>query len=81
MEIKKIQDTDVENKRVLLRVDFNAGIEGGDVKEAFKIAAAKKTVNYLLKKRAKVALISHLGRPDGWENCDLRRTGDHRFPR
>jgi len=63
MEIKKIQDVDAKNKRVLLRVDFNAGIEGGDAKEAFKIEAAKETVEYLLEKGAKVALLSHLGRP------------------
>ncbi|HRZ95643.1 MAG TPA: phosphoglycerate kinase [Candidatus Moranbacteria bacterium] len=63
--MRKIQDADVKNKKVLLRVDFNSGIEGGDAKEAFKIAAAKETVSYLLEKGAKVALISHLGRPEG----------------
>lgn len=71
MEIKKIQEAEVENKKVLLRVDFNAGIEGGDVKEAFKIAAAKDTVDYLLKKGAKIALLSHLGRPEGKKNQEF----------
>jgi phosphoglycerate kinase len=61
--MRKIQDINVENKKILLRVDFNAGLEGGNVKEAFKIAAAKESVDYLLAKKAKVALLSHLGRP------------------
>lgn len=65
MELRKIQDADVENKKVLLRVDFNVSLEDGRVKECFKIAAAKETVDYLLRKKCKLALISHLGRPDG----------------
>lgn len=63
MDIKRIQDADLENKKVLLRVDFNVAVEDGKVKESFKIAAAKETLKYLLKKNCKVAMISHLGRP------------------
>ncbi|MDP1884211.1 MAG: phosphoglycerate kinase [Candidatus Moranbacteria bacterium] len=65
MDIRRIQDTDLENKKVLLRVDFNVAVENGKVKESFKIAAAKETLDYLLNKNCKVAMISHLGRPDG----------------
>jgi len=56
---------DIANKRVLLRVDFNVAIENGKVQESFKIAAAKETLDYLLKNNCKVAMISHLGRPEG----------------
>ena len=65
MEIKKIQDADVENKKVLLRVDFNVATENGKVKEKFKIEAAKETIKYLLEKKVKIALASHFGRPEG----------------
>ncbi len=65
MKLRKIQDADVAGKKVLLRVDFNVAIEGGRVKENFKISAAKESIDYLLGKKCKVALISHLGRPDG----------------
>jgi phosphoglycerate kinase len=65
MELKKIQDADLDGKKVLVRVDFNVAMEKNQVKEKFKIAAAKKTVDYLLKKNCKIALISHLGRPQG----------------
>ena len=71
MEIKKIQDAEVEGKRVLLRVDFNAAIEKGTVKEKFKIKAADETLRYLLGMNAKVALITHLGRPEGKVNSEF----------
>ena len=61
--MRKIQDAQLENKKVLLRVDFNVALENGRVKEKFKIESAKETIDYLLEKNAKVALISHLGRP------------------
>ncbi|MCA9365088.1 MAG: phosphoglycerate kinase [Candidatus Moranbacteria bacterium] len=77
-EIKNIQD--FKNKRVLVRVDFNVAIdEKGDVKERFKIEAAKEMVMYLKKAGAQIALLSHLGRP---EECscqkDSKRTHEPR---
>ncbi|MFA6047819.1 MAG: phosphoglycerate kinase [Parcubacteria group bacterium] len=65
MDIKKIQAADVEGKKVLLRVDFNSAVSEDTVKEKFKIQAADETVRYLLALNAKVALITHLGRPEG----------------
>ncbi len=64
MNLKKIQDADLENKKVLLRVDFNVAVKNGKAQEKFKIAACKETVDYILsKKGAKLALVGHLGRP------------------
>lgn len=63
MQLRRIQDADVAGKKVILRVDFNVAVEGGRVKENFKILAAKESVDYLLSKKCKVAMISHLGRP------------------
>ncbi len=71
MELRKIQDADLENKKVLLRVDFNVSLENGRVSESFKISAAKETIDYLLNKKCKVALITHLGRPDGKVNPEF----------
>lgn len=71
MEIKKIQDADLNGKKVLVRVDFNVAIENGKIKEKFKINVAKETVDYLLKKNCKIALISHLGRPEGKPNSEF----------
>jgi phosphoglycerate kinase len=71
MNLRKIQDANLKNKRVLLRVDFNVAEENGKVKESFKIKAAKKSIDYLLSQNAKVALISHFGRPEGKVNPEF----------
>jgi phosphoglycerate kinase len=66
MNLRKMQDADLNEKKVLVRVDFNVSLdESGDVKEEFKIAAAKETVEYILSQGGKVALVSHFGRPGG----------------
>ncbi len=62
------QAKNLKNKRVLVRVDFNVALGAdGQVKpgEAFKIEAVLPTIKYLLAKKAKIILMSHLGRPNG----------------
>lgn len=72
MEIKKVQDGDFSNKKVVLRADFNVAIENGDVKEKFKLEACRKSVDFLSGQAGtKIALISHLGRPDGKPNVEF----------
>jgi phosphoglycerate kinase len=63
--MRKIQDADVAGKKVLVRADFNVELANGDVKEKFKLEAIKETVDFLLAGGAKVAIVSHMGRPDG----------------
>lgn len=59
-EIKNIKD-----KRVLVRVDFNVALKKGKVLEESRIQSSLPTIQYLLKKKAKVILITHIGRPEG----------------
>ena len=68
MEIKKIQNADLKDKKVLLRVDFNVSLENGDVKEKFKIEACKESLDHLMSQNAKVALLTYFGRPGGKKN-------------
>ena len=66
LKLKRIDELDVKGKRVLVRIDANVEIdERGDVREKYKIESAKQTVKYLVGQGAKVALVSHFGRPNG----------------
>ena len=55
----------LEGKRVLLRVDFNVPINNGLVTEASRIEKVLPTLNFLIKKKSKIIIISHVGRPKG----------------
>jgi len=52
-------------KRVLLRVDFNVPINKGSITESSRIEKVLPTINFLIKKNAKIIIISHIGRPEG----------------
>ncbi len=65
MNLKSIKSARVYKKNVLLRVDFNISIENGKIEDDFRIKRSLKTIKYLLDKKAKVILITHLGRPKG----------------
>lgn len=74
MEKQTVRDIEVENKRILVRVDFNVPRDKstGEITDDSRILAAVPTIQYLIDERAKVILCSHLGRPKGEIKDDLR---------
>ena len=66
LKIKQLEkNRNIEGKRVLLRVDFNVPINGGSITETSRIQKVLPTIKSLIDKKAKIIIISHLGRPKG----------------
>ena len=59
---KTIKDFDLNNKRVIIRCDFNVPIKDGVILDDNRIKESLKTINYALDNNAKIILLSHLGR-------------------
>ena len=59
---KSIKDINLENKKVIIRVDFNVPMKDGIITDDNRIQMSLKTINYAIEKNAKVILMSHLGR-------------------
>jgi len=62
--MRKLGDTDVFNKTVVLRVDLNVPVKDGKVLDDTRILAITQTLNYLKQQKSKTVLISHFGRPE-----------------
>jgi len=60
-----MQDTDVDGKTVLVRVDYNVPVLDGTVGDDERIRASRPTLDALFNDGAKLVLVSHLGRPEG----------------
>ena len=59
---KSIKDFDLYNKKVIIRVDFNVPIKNNKILDDNRIKESLKTINYAIDNKAKVILLSHLGR-------------------
>jgi len=65
MEFRKLSDLELKDKKVLVRLDLNVPLEAGKITDDTRIQATLPTLRYLLEHTKKIALMSHLGRPDG----------------
>ena len=73
MKKLRLDQVDVQGKRVLMRVDFNVPQhEDGTVRDDTRIRAALKSIDYVRANGGKLVLMSHLGRPKGPGEGDQR---------
>ncbi|MEK0361230.1 phosphoglycerate kinase [Pseudomonas sp. CBC3] len=64
MTVLKMNDLDLQGKRVLIREDLNVPVKDGAVKSDARILASLPTIKLALEKGAAVLVCSHLGRPE-----------------
>ena len=61
-----IRDIPLDGKTVLVRADYNVPLdEKGKIRDDLRIRASVPTLQYLLERKCKIVIVSHLGRPDG----------------
>src|SRR3989338_88747 len=70
---KTIRDVDIRGKRVLMRADFNVPLNKDlKIDDDTRIKASLPTIKYGLDNNARLILMTHLGRPNGKVQPDMR---------
>lgn len=69
--MKLLQEADLKNKKVFLRVDFNVPMKDGVIEDDNRIVAVLPTIKYIIDHGDKIILGAHLGRPEGKNNPEL----------
>ena len=60
--MQTIRNLKLENKKVLIRCDFNVPIKNGKIIDDTRIKESLETINYCIENKSKIILFSHLGR-------------------
>ena len=60
-----INEKNLKNKKVLLRLDLNVPLEKGKISDTTRIDKVLSTLNFLIEQKAKIIILSHIGRPKG----------------
>ena len=70
--MKYIKDLEnLSEKRVLLRLDLNVPLKNGVITDQTRIDKILPVINFLVKKKSKILIVSHVGRPKGRFDKDL----------
>ena len=65
------KNLDIQNQKVILRLDLNVPIKDKTIQDDTRISLCLPFINKLIKKKAKIIIISHLGRPKGVKDPEL----------
>ena len=60
-----VNEKNLKNKKILLRLDLNVPIENGKITDTTRIEKILPTLKFLIKEKAKIIILSHVGRPKG----------------
>ena len=64
--MKSIKDQEnLSQKKILLRLDLNVPLKDGSITDETRINKIIPVINFLIKKKSKIIIISHVGRPKG----------------
>ncbi len=69
----------IQNKTIILRLDLNVPLNKKKIQDNSRILMSLPFIKQLIKKKAKIIIISHLGRPKGVKNSELSLTPIYRF--
>ena len=69
--MKRVENLDLDDKKVIIRCDFNVPMKDGKITDNTRIVGALDTINYCINHNCKVILLSHLGRVK--EESDLAK--------
>ena len=74
-EYNTLDDFDVENKTVLLRVDFNMPLDKDtlDILDTTRIKLVLPTIKELIEKNVKIVILAHQGRQGSWDFTSLEK--------
>lgn len=72
MKFLTLKDGNFQGKKVIVRADFDVPIKNRKIQDDTRIRAALPTIQYLIKKKAIVILLAHIGRPNGKVVEELR---------
>ena len=73
------KDLDIEGKSLIVRLDLNVPLKDGKIQDHTRILLALPLLKNLIKRKAKVIIVTHLGRPDGLKKKDLSLVPIYKF--
>ena len=73
------ENLDIQNKTIILRLDLNVPLNEKKIQDKSRILASLPFLKDLIEKKAKIVIISHLGRPKDFKNRELSLTPIYKF--